>query len=174
MELSWEIEVFRRRLAGGGWVEEETLLTEEVRASRVLGRRCKPAEKEDSVGVRGLVRTDEGLWLSEVIGGRLTNGLWGSEFKGVLLDVGQGGGRMEPSLNPGAVLIDFGRGRIEPSLDPPEALLDVGRGRMEPSLDPGAPLLAAVRCDRLPARVSRDVVVEELMLGSLVCSLVGD
>ena len=55
--------------------------------------------------VREPVRV-ETLWLSEVNGGLLTDGLWLSEDNGALLPVGRGGGRMEPSQDPGRVLLD--------------------------------------------------------------------
>ena len=55
--------------------------------------------------VNGGLLTD-GLWLSEVNGGLLTDGLWLSEVNGALLPVGRGGGRMEPSQDPGRVLLD--------------------------------------------------------------------
>jgi hypothetical protein len=49
---------------------------------------------------------------------------------------------------------------------------DRGGGRIEPSFGPGWALAGAVRCDKLPARVSRDD--EELELGGLMGSLLGD
>lgn len=48
----------------------------------------------------------DGLWLSEGNDGLLTDGLWLSEDNGALVLVGRGGGRMEPSLDPGRVPLD--------------------------------------------------------------------
>lgn len=152
---------------------EGALPVEVVRACRevVLGRRCRPVE-DDSVGVLEPARRGTALWLSEDNGGLLTDDLLLSEDGGSLLT----DGLLLSELSGGLVVTDRG-GRIEPSLATDwELELNGGLvatdrgGRMEPS--PGCEPAGAARCDKLPVRVSRDV--EELELGGLIGSLLGD
>lgn len=107
---------------------EGALPVEVVRACRdvVLGRLCRPVEDACSVGVLEPLRRGAPLWLSEDSGGLLTDGLL-SELNGGLV-VTDRGGRIEPSLAPdwelngGLVVTGRGGGRIEPSLDPGRVL----------------------------------------------------
>lgn len=173
--LSWVMDVVRACLVAGGWMEVGTLLVEVARVWRVVGWRWR--EEVDSVDVREELRGGS-LWLSEVNGGLLTDGLWLSDVNGGLLTDGLWLSEVNGGLLTGLWLSDVNGGLLTGlwASEDSDALVPVGRGggRMEPSPDGGRMLLDVVRWDKLAARVSRDVVVEEPELGGLVGSLLGE